>query len=502
MLQRALGPAGLRARPAAADRSDGSRPGRSEAGFSLVELVIVIGVMPLVIGAIAVGIISVFSLQGSVSNRLTDSGDAQVVSVNFQNDVQSAALMTTSDTAQNPAQCGTGFQILGLQLGNKNQISYTTAATSGGSPTYQLTRNVCTGGSQTPSSSSVITRDLPASVVTTSPVTLPQCPPPTSSTAAACNPGPGGTYAYQNGWVSTVGVTGITFQVKAPGSKFSYQLTAVPAAGANSTNLAPVAESIDWLRLCDTCDGHLRVNPVLRELRTLESTANRGHGCELSEREARDVGRHREHPLHSVVLHERQRHRPGRGHHRPNECGGGMSAYAARNGYNDITASPLPTYACPPTSEAFLGNNGFYTGVPGDPALYEVVQGSTAVISITNIQVLNSNGQPATNWELVTGGTRSRPTRASRSPGHRIKSSASSRTRRNSAVGNACNQTPGQATNTTYLFGLGTTTVKCTTTNSTDKTGTVMLQAKTPSQLTVTLVGTGLQAMFLGVLLP
>ena len=29
-----------------------------------------------------------------------------------------------------------------------------------------------------------------------------------------------------------------------------------------------------------------------------------------------------------------------------------------------------------------------------------------------------------------------------------------------------------------------------------------MLQAKTPSQLTVTLVGTGLQAMFLGVLLP
>ena len=155
MLQRALVPAGLRARFAVVDPSEVSRPARSDAGFSLVELVIVIGVMPIVIGAIAVGIISVFTLQGSVSNRLTDSADAQVISVNFQNDVQSAALMTTSGTAQNPAQCGTGFQILGLQLGNKNQISYTTAATSG-SPTYQLERNVCTGGSQTPSSSSVI----------------------------------------------------------------------------------------------------------------------------------------------------------------------------------------------------------------------------------------------------------------------------------------------------------------------------------------------------------
>ena len=55
------------------------RSGESSAGFTLIELVIVTAVLPIVIGAIAVGVISVFSLQSSVSNRLTDSGDAEVI---------------------------------------------------------------------------------------------------------------------------------------------------------------------------------------------------------------------------------------------------------------------------------------------------------------------------------------------------------------------------------------------------------------------------------------
>ena len=82
----------------------------SNDGFTLIELVIVIGVMPLVIGALAVGLLSVFSLQSSVSNRLTDSGDAQVVSVNFQNDVQSASIITTASRVhpRRRCRCGTG----------------------------------------------------------------------------------------------------------------------------------------------------------------------------------------------------------------------------------------------------------------------------------------------------------------------------------------------------------------------------------------------------------
>jgi hypothetical protein len=45
-------------------------------------------------------------------------------------------------------------------------------------------------------------------------------------------------------------------------------------------------------------------------------------------------------------------------------------------------------------------------------------------------------------------------------------------------------------------------TVTCSSTVSRDHTGTVMLGAIMPSQLTVTLNGNALQAMFLGVMLP
>ena len=66
-------------------------------------------------------------------------------------------------------------------------------------------------------------------------------------------------------------------------------------------------------------------------------------------------------------------------------------------------AASIPTYTDPPNSEAFLGNNGFYTGIPGNPALYQNQEGTTSTVTITNIQVLGSGGVPATNWNLVTG---------------------------------------------------------------------------------------------------
>ncbi len=73
-------------------------------------------------------------------------------------------------------------------------------------------------------------------------------------------------------------------------------------------------------------------------------------------------------------------------------------------GVSGASVSPhaIPTYFAPPTSEAFLGNNGFYTGIPAHPALYQTSSGTTTV-TITNIQVLDSNGNPASGWELVTG---------------------------------------------------------------------------------------------------
>jgi len=182
----------------------------------------------------------------------------------------------------------------------------------------------------------------------------------------------------------------------------------------------------------------------------------------------------------------------------------GAMSQGGRVGYDDIAAVPLPTYASPPTSEAFLGNNGFYTGVPGNAGLYTINQGSTATVNITNIQVLNSNGVAATSWELVTGDAESTDTSESITWTSNQNLSLLPNSP-NSPIGNACDST-GQyappAYNPNALTGVGTKTVACNATASRDHTGTTMLEATTPSSLTVTLNGTGLQAMFLGVLVP
>ena len=60
----------------------------ADAGFTLIEMVVTIAILPIVVGAIAVALISVFSLQGTVSSRVTDSNDALVASAYFNKDVQ------------------------------------------------------------------------------------------------------------------------------------------------------------------------------------------------------------------------------------------------------------------------------------------------------------------------------------------------------------------------------------------------------------------------------
>src|ERR1035438_4416355 len=66
-----------------------------ESGFTLVELLIVVTIIPLIVGALSAGLIAVFSLQAGVQNRLGDTGDSQVVEASFQSDVQEAASLTT-----------------------------------------------------------------------------------------------------------------------------------------------------------------------------------------------------------------------------------------------------------------------------------------------------------------------------------------------------------------------------------------------------------------------
>jgi hypothetical protein len=165
-----------------------------------------------------------------------------------------------------------------------------------------------------------------------------------------------------------------------------------------------------------------------------------------------------------------------------------------------VAPHDFPTYDDHPTSEAFLGNNGFYTGVPGDPALYQTTSDTTSTLTFTNFQVTDSRGVPATDWELVTGDAESTDTNESItwSSDQDLNLIPNSPT---SPVGNACDSVaPG--TSAQFLTGVGTQSVECSANQSNDKTGTVILDALTPQSLTIKLVGGGLQAAFVGLLLP
>jgi len=470
----------------------GRRP-HSEEGFTLIELIIVTAVMPLVFGALAVAMLSVLRLQTGVSNQLTDQGDAQVISATFQTDVQSAAQITTLSNPTSPAACVTGsqHQILGLQLGNQSEITYAAVQVSNA---YDLVRNVCNGTS--PLQSHVVARDVPSSMLqaASNPIAI-TC----GASSSACQT-TGGTPAYALGWQPTIGITGVTFATTEPGSSYSFQLTAVPATSVSSTQLAQVAQPSSTCGFALPGTGTYASTLCFVDFTNWNTqTAASGVTCSggalpMSSNIANTPF------ILSFCLSTSGTDSNN------NPITGAVSAPAAcgvfaRAGYNDITASPLPTYACPPGSEAFLGNNGFYTGVGGNPALYEVDQGSSATVNFTNIKLTTSSGVPATNWSLVTGDAES--TDANESIAwtsdktlQLIPNSA------NSPVGNACDSTaPGY--NTQYLTGVGTTTVQCGPSPvSADHTGTVMLQATSPSKLTVTLNGGGLEGTFLGVLLP
>ena len=140
-------------------------------GFTLIELLIVVTIVPIIIGALAGGLLEVFSLQSGTSNRLADSADAQVIASTFTKDVQSALAISTNPS--NKFQCGTGTQLLELEWGNSQEIVAYSEVQSG--TTYSLVRDYCSSGpSQTPSSSNVLTYDL-----------APPCP--IADSVATCN---------------------------------------------------------------------------------------------------------------------------------------------------------------------------------------------------------------------------------------------------------------------------------------------------------------------------
>jgi prepilin-type N-terminal cleavage/methylation domain-containing protein len=74
-----------------------------EAGFTLIELVIVMIIIPIIIGGVTAGILASLQNDSTVYNRLSDSADAQIASADFARDVQSASQLTTAASGT----CGT-----------------------------------------------------------------------------------------------------------------------------------------------------------------------------------------------------------------------------------------------------------------------------------------------------------------------------------------------------------------------------------------------------------
>jgi prepilin-type N-terminal cleavage/methylation domain-containing protein len=296
----------------------------TESGFSLLELMIVSLVLPIIIGAITLALMAVFSLQGGTANRISDSSDAQTVSANFEKDVQGASLITTNGTSTGPSPCETSSQlsngdrqVLGLQWGSgQTEASYVEVPV--GTSSNELVRNGCQSGNTTPVTTSVVANDVPSGQSAT--VTC------ASSTATECT----GSTNVTNSWIPAADVIGVTFNITAPGSNFPYTLVALPGASSPASPQSTVASANSGCGFSTPGTG-----TYASALCFVDFNAYNGS---------------------------------------PTSCPGSpgyqeISAPIANTPYTmtfclnvsgaSVSAHAIPTYFAPPTSEAFLGNNGF-----------------------------------------------------------------------------------------------------------------------------------------------
>lgn len=461
--------------------ADAPRRGAGDGGFTLIELLITMLILPIIMAAIAAGLIAVLSIQGSVANRVSDSGDAQVTSANFVQDVQSAEQITTD---KNATQCGLGTQLLGLQWTSGGATEVLTYAEVASGPSWLLVRQECDNGfSATPTTSSTVSFDIAAGL---SPPTLEGQNQSLLNTNA------------QSGWITIQPVTSVYFPVTEPLSGFTFDLTADPVASAppssaGSPIIAPTDTSCGF---APTQGGTVNNGTYAETLcfvdfSAYDASAAAAPGCQ---------------ELVASV--------PG---------GDVLSFCMSESGNQPMFASPLPTYPA-----AFLGNtlpvNGvsepFYTGLGcpdrtppetssggptpscSDPAMYQTDSGfgPTNTLTFTNITVTTVTGAPATGWELVSADAET--TDASESIIWQSNQDLEPLwdTPGVSQYGDTCDNLP----NWNGPQGYGTTEVTCQSggqETSATKTGTPMVEALTPTSMTITMKGAGLEGVALGLLL-
>ncbi|WP_410624939.1 CshA/CshB family fibrillar adhesin-related protein [Amycolatopsis sp. cmx-8-4] len=156
-----------------------------------------------------------------------------------------------------------------------------------------------------------------------------------------------------------------------------------------------------------------------------------------------------------------------------------------------VSGGPVEPNALPTYSAAYLGNSGHYTGVPGKPALYQAVNGTTTVAALTDIVATDASGAVVKGYGLVGADAESTDAResiewTSSAPLESLTADSSG-----PGIGNAC---------TGGYSGVGTRTVQCPGRVNAKKTGTAILSSDDPTSFTQRMVGGGSQAVAFGVL--
>ena len=278
------------------------------------------------VGGIAVALLSVFGLQNQTNNRIGDSNDELYSSTTFNKDVQSAEQIETVST---PA-CGTTgqTQLLGLQWALNSTGTYTTVVSyvtvpvtaPNGKTTTSLVRQICTSGTATPTQTRAISHDVGSPTVTFK---------------------PSGFIATPSSWQSTHGLYGVTLNITAPGSSYTYTLSGLPSAGSSTGQVSQINQQPNpaGCNLASLGSGTYANVLCFADFSSFTDPSS-ASGCQqmnLSIADSPDF-------LQFCVIATPQ---------------------------NTVRAQSIPTYYDPSVnnSEAYLGNNGFYTGIAGQPAL-------------------------------------------------------------------------------------------------------------------------------------
>ncbi len=522
----------------------------SEAGFTLIELIVVVAVLPIVVGGIAVGLVSVLGLQGQESTHLSDSNDALIGSAYFGRDIQSAAQMTTQSTTIGcgaTTQANPETQVLGLAWGPNNAtqiaggfqtvVSYISEQVTNpqtNATTYTLLRQQCNGGqSATPSSTQTLSKNLgtsPALTINGSGTSANQFSDITSCFSTWANvQNPAGCAQ------DPTSVTKVTLSIAEPESQtgnYNYSYSLVGVSTNSSSSPAVTTTTVPSSYGCNFAaagSGAYATQLCFADFTGFNNTTYSATD--------KSCNGYPGQPMSGLI--------PGTSYTLSFCVSDAKNQYATGGTpYQGNTAFAIPTYYNQTySSEAFLGNNGFYTGIGGLPALYQyqptTTSGTLSTFYITDFQVLNSSGQPATGWTLVTGDAESTDTNEwmifQNNSG--VNWSVLDNNGLSDPYGNSCYDTgdpnnvgfmqytanakyplvagstiPTQDKSTLPASGAtfpqtGTTSVLCEASQQLNKTGTLMLSAAVPStansmSITVTAYGTGYgEAMFLGVLL-